>query len=116
MWLKAAGRSTKTHAPDQLVRGCRNRLGHREGAASALDDWAVDKLAAEGDRAFALRLRRVERCHHDLAVLNFLGSRAEGAVDRVDLPRMDQRLAGEAEAPALQAVAVQPGRVLNVRP
>ena len=56
-----------------------------------------DHLAVEGDDAFALVLRQIERCD-DLARPGDVGfGRRKGAVGRRDLIRVDQRLAVEAE-------------------
>ena len=90
--------------------------GEGEGAPRALDDGQVDELAAKGDRPLAACLRLVEGLHDPLGVVDLFGRGAEGGIDHVDLARVEERLAREAQTAAELAVGGQAVEVADVWP
>src|SRR3954447_19599202 len=80
-----------------------DRLGDRHGAPRDLGMHALDHAAVDLHHALVLVLRQLE-CGDRLARLrDLLGCRRECHVARLDLVRMDQRLAVEAEVARLRA-------------
>src|SRR5262249_6379038 len=76
----------------------------------------VQKLAAEGDSAFAAGARVVESLDDAAAIVQFFARRRERGIDQVDLSRMDTGHSRKAEATRLEREFLEPFRILKGRP
>ena len=85
-----------------------------EGAAGLLDVQVLDHAAVDGDDALAGGLGLLEGGDDAAGLLDLLGARGEGGVARLDLARVDEGLAVEAEVAALLALGEEAGLVLDV--
>ena len=91
----------------QTPRAAFSFPGRADHPPGAIDDGRVQQLPVERHGALAVRLGALERLD-DAARLFELGrARREAFVDGLDLLRMDERLADEAEETAPAGVAAQ---------
>ncbi len=92
------------------------RLRHVDGAPGALDDRAVDQLAAEGDGAVAAGVGFLEGLQHFLTIVDFFSRRTEDGIDGIHLRRMNAGHAGEAELARLLGKSKQTAAIVEIDP
>ena len=89
-------------------------FGDRQGPARHLGVQEFDHFAVELDHSLALVLRQRESVDDGACALDLGRGRREDLVADIDLTRVDQRLAVEADVPPLQAFGAKTVEILDV--
>src|SRR2546430_14761273 len=91
----------------QTPRAAFSFPGCADHPPGTIDDGGVQQLPVERHGALAVRLGALERVDDAARLFDLGGARREAFVDGLDLLRMDERLADEAEETAPAGVGAQ---------
>src|SRR4051794_32052651 len=95
--------TTATRSAARSIRHPRDRIRNRDGPFRHVRMQSLHHPAVELNSTARGIFRPLERCDDVSRLLHFLGRRREDGVAGLDLTRMNQRLAVEAEIAALRA-------------